>query len=140
VIDFLRTHTFNLLFFVAIIATFAAIERVRPVTRQPVRAAFFNVALFAAVYRGLFLYYYEIARTLNYVQDWRHARLGVADFADRDLGPLGFAVRFLLFAFIADLIKYWMHRAMHSVPFLWRFHRAHHSDRHFNASTHVREQ
>lgn len=27
---------------------------------------------------------------------------------------------------LADLVGYWVHRAMHRVPWLWRFHRLHH--------------
>jgi len=30
---------------------------------------------------------------------------------------------------VADLTQYWVHRAFHEVPFLWRFHRVHHSSR-----------
>ncbi len=30
---------------------------------------------------------------------------------------------------VADFIRYWMHRAMHEVPFLWRIHACHHSPR-----------
>jgi len=28
---------------------------------------------------------------------------------------------------VNDFTRYWMHRVMHKVPFLWRFHRIHHS-------------
>ena len=28
---------------------------------------------------------------------------------------------------VAELLAYWIHRAMHRVPLLWRFHRLHHS-------------
>lgn len=28
---------------------------------------------------------------------------------------------------IADVVQYWVHRAFHRVPWLWRFHRIHHS-------------
>jgi lathosterol oxidase len=31
--------------------------------------------------------------------------------------------------FVADLFQYFAHRAMHAVPFLWRFHAIHHSSR-----------
>lgn len=37
-----------------------------------------------------------------------------------------------------DLLSYLWHRANHVVPFLWRFHHVHHSDRHFTASTALR--
>lgn len=34
--------------------------------------------------------------------------------------------RVVLVFFAADLLGYWIHRAMHRVPLLWRFHRVHH--------------
>jgi len=37
-----------------------------------------------------------------------------------------------------DLISYAWHRANHVIPFLWRFHRVHHSDPTFTVSTAVR--
>jgi sterol desaturase/sphingolipid hydroxylase (fatty acid hydroxylase superfamily) len=37
-----------------------------------------------------------------------------------------------------DLVSYGWHRANHRIPFLWRFHRAHHSDLSFTVSTGVR--
>ncbi len=33
----------------------------------------------------------------------------------------------LLIMFVTDLAQYWVHRAFHQVPLLWRFHRIHHS-------------
>lgn len=36
-------------------------------------------------------------------------------------------VQVFLFVLIKDFFRYWYHRAMHEVPFLWRFHAAHHS-------------
>ncbi|MGI9456405.1 MAG: sterol desaturase family protein [Aeoliella sp.] len=44
------------------------------------------------------------------------------------------ALAFLLF----DLWMYFWHRINHVVPFLWRFHRMHHSDRQMDTSTGVR--
>jgi len=37
-----------------------------------------------------------------------------------------------------DLLSYTWHRANHRVPFLWRFHRVHHSDEAFTVSTALR--
>ncbi|MEJ8817255.1 sterol desaturase family protein [Lacibacter sp. H407] len=37
-----------------------------------------------------------------------------------------------------DLVSYWFHRLSHVVPFLWRFHRVHHSDTTMDASTNFR--
>ncbi len=37
-----------------------------------------------------------------------------------------------------DLAAYWFHRLTHKNPFLWRFHRVHHSDTSMDASTQLR--
>jgi sterol desaturase/sphingolipid hydroxylase (fatty acid hydroxylase superfamily)/rhodanese-related sulfurtransferase len=34
-----------------------------------------------------------------------------------------------------DFWTYWWHRLNHRIPFLWRFHRAHHSDTHMDVTT-----
>jgi len=36
---------------------------------------------------------------------------------------------------IFDFAMYWWHRFSHKVPFLWRFHRVHHSDKQMDVST-----
>src|SRR3954463_16754825 len=36
-------------------------------------------------------------------------------------------LQFLEEVLIADIAQYWAHRATHQVPFLWRFHKVHHS-------------
>jgi lathosterol oxidase len=36
-------------------------------------------------------------------------------------------LQFVAILFVADLTQYWVHRAFHGVPWLWRFHRIHHS-------------
>jgi lathosterol oxidase len=37
------------------------------------------------------------------------------------------ALQFLAILFVTDLTQYWIHRAFHEVPVLWRFHSIHHS-------------
>jgi sterol desaturase/sphingolipid hydroxylase (fatty acid hydroxylase superfamily) len=45
----------------------------------------------------------------------------------------------LLVAFVAlDLSRYWLHRAGHRVPLLWRFHRVHHSAEYLDSTTGLR--
>lgn len=39
---------------------------------------------------------------------------------------------------VLDLLSYLWHRANHVIPFLWRFHQVHHSDRAFTVSTALR--
>jgi lathosterol oxidase len=55
----------------------------------------------------------------------RHRVLG-----DRSLlGALPFWVQLPLVVLVADFIYYWVHRAAHRFPWLWRLHRLHHSSR-----------
>ncbi|MBN2815186.1 MAG: sterol desaturase family protein [Campylobacterales bacterium] len=39
---------------------------------------------------------------------------------------------------VGDFTRYWLHRAMHSVPLLWRFHKVHHSAEVLNPLTFYR--
>jgi sterol desaturase/sphingolipid hydroxylase (fatty acid hydroxylase superfamily) len=41
-------------------------------------------------------------------------------------------LQFPLVIVVADLAEYWSHRAMHTVPFLWRIHAIHHSSVHMD--------
>ncbi|MFO0669725.1 MAG: sterol desaturase family protein [Polyangiaceae bacterium] len=43
------------------------------------------------------------------------------------IGGLPFVVQLFLVFLTADLAQYWLHRAYHEVPLLWRFHAVHHS-------------
>jgi len=45
------------------------------------------------------------------------------------MGRLPWLAQFLLAVLVADLCEYWLHRAMHQVPFLWGFHSIHHSSK-----------
>ena len=36
-------------------------------------------------------------------------------------------VQVFLFLLLKDFLRYWYHRALHEVPFLWRLHSVHHS-------------
>jgi sterol desaturase/sphingolipid hydroxylase (fatty acid hydroxylase superfamily) len=45
------------------------------------------------------------------------------------VGALPFIVQFGAIMFLTDLVQYWLHRAFHRVPSLWRFHAVHHSAR-----------
>lgn len=43
------------------------------------------------------------------------------------VGGQPFWLQFLEIMFFTDLVQYWVHRAFHRVPWLWRFHAVHHS-------------
>jgi sterol desaturase/sphingolipid hydroxylase (fatty acid hydroxylase superfamily) len=40
---------------------------------------------------------------------------------------LPFVVQFIAIMFLTDLVQYWVHRAFHRIPALWKFHAVHHS-------------
>jgi sterol desaturase/sphingolipid hydroxylase (fatty acid hydroxylase superfamily) len=45
------------------------------------------------------------------------------------VATLPFLVQFVLIMLLTDLVQYWVHRAFHRVPWLWKFHSVHHSAR-----------
>ena len=47
-------------------------------------------------------------------------------------------VKLMLGVAMFDFVTYWFHRLSHTVPFLWRFHRVHHSDTKMDASSNFR--
>jgi sterol desaturase/sphingolipid hydroxylase (fatty acid hydroxylase superfamily) len=49
-----------------------------------------------------------------------------------------FWVKLILGVVLYDLTTYWVHRASHKVPLLWRLHRVHHSDTTMDSSTTLR--
>lgn len=60
------------------------------------------------------------ARTLfDLTSGWAAFRAWVAN------GP--FVLQVVAIMLLTDLVQYWLHRAFHRVPFLWRFHAVHHS-------------
>jgi sterol desaturase/sphingolipid hydroxylase (fatty acid hydroxylase superfamily) len=68
----------------------------------------------------------------------------VADFTEQGqigllhwLGLSG-AARFIVAFLLVDIWTYWWHRFNHVVPFLWRFHRMHHSDPEMDVTTATR--
>src|SRR5262245_25455639 len=54
--------------------------------------------------------------------------LGIPSLLDA-MGRLPWLVQFFLAVLVADLAEYAIHRALHQVPFLWRFHAIHHSSK-----------
>ena len=43
------------------------------------------------------------------------------------VSALPLAVQVAMIMLVTDVAQYWVHRAFHRIPFLWRFHRIHHS-------------
>lgn len=55
-----------------------------------------------------------------------------------DLTGLPTVVQFLIAFLALDFVRYWVHRADHRVPWLWHFHRVHHSSEAIDATTGLR--
>lgn len=57
---------------------------------------------------------------------WLDGRLPLESI-QAGLSALPVLAQVLLIVVVTDFAQYWVHRAFHGVPFLWRFHRVHHS-------------
>ncbi len=57
---------------------------------------------------------------------WLSAQLSL-ESTRASMSGLPLFVQVLLIMLTTDLVQYWVHRAFHRVPLLWRFHRVHHS-------------
>ncbi|MEZ4874242.1 MAG: sterol desaturase family protein [Flavobacteriaceae bacterium] len=53
--------------------------------------------------------------------------LSVSDFQLLDLNQLPWGLGLLLFFVVSDFVQWNTHRVLHRVPFLWNFHKVHHS-------------
>jgi len=43
------------------------------------------------------------------------------------VGTWPFVIQFVVVMFLTDFVQYWVHRAFHRIPWLWKFHAVHHS-------------
>jgi sterol desaturase/sphingolipid hydroxylase (fatty acid hydroxylase superfamily) len=82
------------------------------------------------------LFYYLISSLL--IQILTYLTFAPSNFVNStaDIGAvrtlaqsLPWVVQFLVIMLITDFAQYWLHRAFHRVPALWRFHSVHHSAR-----------
>lgn len=118
---------------IAVFMLFWCWETWRPYFGQPerLRHAARNVALAVANTVVLALAFASLTAS---VADWaEEAGLGLLNEVGIE-SPL----RFLLALVLLDGWMYVWHRANHVVPFLWRFHRMHHSDPHMDVTTATR--
>lgn len=64
--------------------------------------------------------------------------LNLSDFQLLDLNALPFGVGLLIFFFVSDFVQWNTHRLLHRVPFLWNFHKLHHSVKEMGFAAHLR--
>ncbi|MBP0595489.1 sterol desaturase family protein [Paraburkholderia sp. LEh10] len=131
---------------VAIFATLCiALELIFPAYRysfasyvRGVRNWIIRIGLGAVVWHG-----YAVGLEWLGVKPLLTINFGTLFHSDNSIISAGFAVLSgVLVAIAADFFRYWMHRAQHAVPFLWRMHATHHSIREltaWNCAHHVSE-
>lgn len=106
-------------------ALFVPLERWRPLRSEqgPFRAGWLTDAEY-------FLASHALVQVMSVLVMLPAVRLGSA-LAMPELSTLvqaaPLAAQFLACLVVADFAQYWVHRAFHRVPLLWRFHLVHHS-------------
>ncbi|MCX7633092.1 MAG: sterol desaturase family protein [Turneriella sp.] len=129
-----------ILYFAAISAVFVPLEYFWRAERFPamrslrwLRRGFCNDLLF---YFGQALVFNALTLA---VLSFCFRAIDPAAFVPAALRQLSFWPKFFLVIFLSDLLIYWGHRAQHSIPLLWRFHRVHHTAEHVDYVAAYRE-
>jgi len=120
--------------FVLFAAIFVTLERKRPIRRQSIfrRGWGTDVNYFVL---GCVMGQFSGAASLAFIVFIRHVTgLHYPQIAAQQPGWLQFLEILLLF----DFMGYVTHRAMHKTPWLWRFHRIHHSSQEMDWLVNVR--
>ena len=109
---------------------FLVLERLRPAraTQRVLRRQFGN-DLFYAAFNGHVFALLTGAWT-GAVAAWTRTALGpVLPFAGEDaaLARLPWIAQFLVYFVLSDLLQWCVHNLLHRVPWLWQFHKVHHS-------------
>jgi len=88
----------------------------------------FQNILFQIVFFAVNLFFFSIL--VNCIE-WLSARkIGLLFLIE-----LPFWIKLILSVMLFDFATYWLHRASHTIPLLWRLHRVHHSDTKMDSST-----
>jgi sterol desaturase/sphingolipid hydroxylase (fatty acid hydroxylase superfamily) len=66
------------------------------------------------------------------------ARVGLTDLTVVSAAALPVWAQLVAYLVLRDLVQYGVHRLLHRVPFLWRFHQVHHSAREMGFATNLR--
>lgn len=96
-------------------------QREQPILREEWRADLFYYLVSSLLVQVLTFLTFMPAKTILALAPLTSVRAWV--------GALPFVVQFVMIMFLTDLVQYWVHRAFHRVPWLWKFHAVHHSAR-----------
>lgn len=58
---------------------------------------------------------------------WVHRLVAEGTHGNRGLLPGPLWLQFVVVVYLGEVLTYWLHRAFHTVPWLWRIHAVHHS-------------
>jgi sterol desaturase/sphingolipid hydroxylase (fatty acid hydroxylase superfamily) len=103
---------------------FIPLERLLRKHEQPIFRMDWREDLFYFLVSSLLvqaLTFLSLAPSLAILQhtDWANLRSWI--------GSQPVVLQFVEIMFLTDLVQYWVHRAFHRIPWLWRFHSVHHS-------------
>lgn len=110
-------------------ALFFGLEYLRPAVRgvaQPIKRIFKNLGFWPINIALSLLVVLPVSYAATTMQVWERP--------DVLSGYSGLIVDIL----ILDVFIFWWHRAMHELPFLWRFHEVHHLDEHLDTTSAIR--
>lgn len=119
-------------FFVGIFVFFALLEFIIPKrVRRLSKRNTVNIILFAA---GIIILRIVFPLGLAKVAD----HIISNEWGLLQLHNLSFWPQIIITLLIFDFFIYWQHRFSHSIPFFWRFHHVHHSDKEMDMTTGIR--
>lgn len=104
-----------------ILAVFVLIELIRPGKRLNWKSTIFNIW-----YTPFFLTISSILMGIIWQfipKGWTQGYILLQENSGLKLAAL-----FILYLLIFDFTYYWLHRAQHTIPWLWRYHATHHAD------------
>lgn len=111
---------------------FVLVERVKPARpAQPLARPQLANDLFYLAFNGHF-YAVLLGGTTGAVALWTRDLLGpVLPFATEGsaLARLPWAAQFVIYLLLSDFMQWCVHNLLHRIPFLWQFHKVHHSVR-----------
>lgn len=66
------------------------------------------------------------------------ARMGITNLVALHIETLPVWVQFIIMLVVADFVQWWVHVLLHRVPWLWKFHKVHHSVEQMGFAAHLR--
>jgi sterol desaturase/sphingolipid hydroxylase (fatty acid hydroxylase superfamily) len=94
---------------------------------------FFNFFLFSLIiYNGLSNVFVEL------FNDFLSSTLGITNLVALEIQSWPIVLQLGLMFILADFIQWNVHRWLHSVPWLWEFHKVHHSVKEMGFAAHLR--